>query len=158
MPKLIAANKKPVRIWSAACSHGQEVYSIAMMLAELAPDLAQNVIITATDVSGPAVQRAQAGVYSSMEVNPAGMAQESIKAGQLTPDIFDHAREVANIVAASYGAKRVRQASFARGDGPLAEPASQMLARPGQQVTFQIDIPGYPGGLLTFLGLALPAA
>jgi chemotaxis protein methyltransferase CheR len=38
-----------VRVWSAACSTGQESFSIAMALLDAAPDLA--VKITATDVS-----------------------------------------------------------------------------------------------------------
>lgn len=69
LPKLKATNKKTLRIWSSACSHGQEVYTIAMILAELAPELVEAVTITATDISEPAVVRGRAGVYSTLETN-----------------------------------------------------------------------------------------
>jgi len=67
-PKL-AARTGPVRIWSAACSTGQEPYSIAMLLDEKFPQLAARVEIVATDVSELAVERAKSGTYISIEVN-----------------------------------------------------------------------------------------
>lgn len=69
LPKLRSVKHSPLRIWSAACSHGQEVYTIAMILAEQAPELVANLHILATDVSEPAVERGRAGVYTSLEIN-----------------------------------------------------------------------------------------
>lgn len=71
MPALLTsrADRKQVRIWSAACSSGQEPYSLAMTLDELGPRLAGwRVEIVATDISTEMVNRAKAGVYSQFEV------------------------------------------------------------------------------------------
>ncbi|HEY3436517.1 MAG TPA: protein-glutamate O-methyltransferase CheR [Actinotalea sp.] len=61
------AARPPLRIWSAACSSGQEPYSIAMALADAVP-LTQLRII-ATDLSQRMVERGRAGRYSQLEVN-----------------------------------------------------------------------------------------
>jgi chemotaxis protein methyltransferase CheR len=58
-----------VRIWSAACSTGQEAYSVAMLAAEvLGPAAAQRVEILATDISGDVVARAREGCFTQFEV------------------------------------------------------------------------------------------
>ena len=67
VPQVRAARPTgPLRIWSAACSSGQEPYSIAMSLADL-PD--GDVDILATDLSARALERAREGAYSSLEMN-----------------------------------------------------------------------------------------
>jgi chemotaxis protein methyltransferase CheR len=58
----------PIRIWSAACSTGQEAYSLAMIVHNLAPDAAARVAITGTDVSTESLARAREGIYSQFEV------------------------------------------------------------------------------------------
>lgn len=56
-------------IWCAGCSTGQEAYSLALMIAE---DGARwndwRVRIVGTDVSGSAIRRAGAGIYSQFEI------------------------------------------------------------------------------------------
>jgi chemotaxis protein methyltransferase CheR len=59
----------PLKIWSAACSTGQEVYSIAMMLAEMHPQLVKKTQILATDISAESVERAANGVYTEFEIS-----------------------------------------------------------------------------------------
>ncbi|SHG28042.1 chemotaxis protein methyltransferase CheR [Jatrophihabitans endophyticus] len=58
-----------VRIWSAACSSGQEPYTIAMEIADMASGRPLNASILATDLSPTMVERTKAGRYSQLEVN-----------------------------------------------------------------------------------------
>lgn len=63
------AAKKTIRIWSAACSSGQEAYSLAMLLNEEGPKLAGwRIEIIGTDLSGEMVNKAKAGIYTQFEV------------------------------------------------------------------------------------------
>ncbi|PZW43617.1 chemotaxis protein methyltransferase CheR [Humitalea rosea] len=58
-----------LRIWSAACSTGQEAYSLALLLADQLPALAgRQVDILGTDLSREVVERAREGVFSQFEV------------------------------------------------------------------------------------------
>lgn len=71
LPHLLQArsNTKRVRIWSAACSSGQEAYSLAMILKEMEPKLAGwRFEIVATDISNDILTKAKAGIYSQFEV------------------------------------------------------------------------------------------
>ena len=72
LPKMIEArrNTRTLRFWSAACSTGQEGYSLAMMMHEHFPLLAGwNVRIEGTDICAEVVHRAQAGQYHRIEIN-----------------------------------------------------------------------------------------
>lgn len=67
----LAAKKRPIRIWSAACSSGQEPYSIAMVAAEWeasAPTKAVPVSIVATDLSESVLAEARTGVYDGLSI------------------------------------------------------------------------------------------
>jgi chemotaxis protein methyltransferase CheR len=71
-PKLIdrQMHKRCLRIWSAASSTGQEAYSLAMLVAEYFPDLANwDIKIIGTDISRHVVDYAQKGRYRRLEVN-----------------------------------------------------------------------------------------
>jgi len=73
LPRLVRARQgsRSLRIWSAACSTGQEPFSIAMTLREEAHRLQTQgwkIEILATDISTQALARARAGVFSGFEV------------------------------------------------------------------------------------------
>jgi chemotaxis protein methyltransferase CheR len=63
------ANTKRLRIWSAGCSTGQEVYSLSMLFAE-EPEKWRGwtIDILGTDVSTGCIDRARSGAYSQFEV------------------------------------------------------------------------------------------
>jgi chemotaxis protein methyltransferase CheR len=71
MPALLAARgpNERLQIWSAACSSGQEPYTIAMLLEDAIPNATTRVSITATDLSREMVERTRAGRFSQLEVN-----------------------------------------------------------------------------------------
>lgn len=71
LPRLAAARPpgQAIRIWSAACSSGQESYSIAMTVADLGAALGgRRVEILGTDISREMLDRAQEGSFTQFEV------------------------------------------------------------------------------------------
>lgn len=66
LPRLIEAKKASRRlsIWSAACCGGEEPYSVAILLHQLLPDLANwNLKIIGTDINEHFLDRARSGLY-----------------------------------------------------------------------------------------------
>lgn len=77
--KQATAKPRQLRIWSAACSTGQEAYSIAMILCELIPDIEKwDVEILGSDISLTAIQQATDGFYSDLEVGR-GLSQARLR-------------------------------------------------------------------------------
>jgi chemotaxis protein methyltransferase CheR len=71
LPDLIArrAGARRISIWCAACSSGQEPYSVAMVLHDLPGLAGWRRTILATDLSEAMLDRARAGRYSQLEIN-----------------------------------------------------------------------------------------
>lgn len=62
-------NRKILRIWSAACSTGQEPYSIAMTILEMLPRPEEwNITILATDLSDVALEQARKAEFNQFEI------------------------------------------------------------------------------------------
>jgi chemotaxis protein methyltransferase CheR len=68
LPELMQA-RRVIRIWSAACSRGQEPYSLAMMIADDFPAAVGSVRIIASDFSAEAIEDCRQASYSQLEVN-----------------------------------------------------------------------------------------
>jgi chemotaxis protein methyltransferase CheR len=72
LPALLSS-RAPTRclsIWCGAASTGQEPYTIAMMLHDAIPQLAQwKVTFLATDISSEMIARSRAGKYNQIEIN-----------------------------------------------------------------------------------------
>jgi chemotaxis protein methyltransferase CheR len=68
----------PIRIWSAACSTGQEAYSTGIVLKELLGDLTRyDIRILGTDISNKVVAHASYGEYNRMELER-GLPQDTL--------------------------------------------------------------------------------
>ena len=70
LPPLVekARSGARIRIWSAACSTGQEPYSVAMLIGEKFPEL-ESAEIIASDVAELSVERARQGTFTVLEAN-----------------------------------------------------------------------------------------
>lgn len=82
LPEVMARRQveRRLTIWCAACSSGQEPYTIAMTILEHFPQLAcWNLKILATDLSSNMVARSRAGRYGQIEVNRGLPAQLLVK-------------------------------------------------------------------------------
>ena len=80
-------DSKRLRIWSAGCSTGQEVYSLAMLFAEQPEQWrGWTIDILGTDVSTSCIDRARAGSYSQFEVQRGLGINQMIKWFEETPD------------------------------------------------------------------------
>jgi chemotaxis protein methyltransferase CheR len=100
IPALIRRREsaRSLRLWSAACSSGQETYSLAMMLLEYFPELrGWKVEILGTDISSEVIARAQAGRYQRIEVNRGLPARFLNKYFQPVGDEWDIVPQVKSI-------------------------------------------------------------
>ena len=89
LPSLIEARRpaRTLRFWSAACSTGQEAYSLAMLLREhFSMLVGWNIRIEGTDISQEVVARAQQGTFHRIEINRGLPARHVVR-------YFDHMGE-----------------------------------------------------------------
>jgi len=66
----ISQKKNKIRVWSAACSSGEEAYSIAMVFDDLVKPKYPNIEIEiiGTDISSAVIETAKSGVYKEYSV------------------------------------------------------------------------------------------
>jgi chemotaxis protein methyltransferase CheR len=104
LPEIIISkeklNKSKIRIWSAACSSGEEVYSIAMMISELIkpkyPKFEFEII--GTDISNAVVDTARRGIYKEYSIRntPSYYLKKYFKSNGTTFDLDQRIKNMAN--------------------------------------------------------------
>lgn len=62
LPQILENNIGEIRVWSAACSSGDEPYSLAMLLSKHMPN--SKIKIYATDIDSQILEQAQIGLYN----------------------------------------------------------------------------------------------
>lgn len=75
LPQLFQVSSKRLKIWSAACSTGDEPYSLVMVLAKFMP--LTNIHIIATDIDKQVLEKAQLGLYNDKSLK--GLPKEFIQ-------------------------------------------------------------------------------
>jgi len=69
LPRLCARGPQPIRVWSAACSTGQEAYSLSMAVEEISGELALPPIdLLGSDLSERRLEKARSGLYTQFEI------------------------------------------------------------------------------------------
>lgn len=69
LPSLSAGQGRPLRVWSAGCSTGEEPYTLAMVLSEYAEQHpGYQFSILATDISTRVLEKARLGIYGPAEI------------------------------------------------------------------------------------------
>jgi chemotaxis protein methyltransferase CheR len=100
LPELcrLRASEKRLNVWCAACSSGQEPYSLAMLIHEHFPELSGwRLRILGTDLSTEMVERSKKGRYSQMEVTrgvPVHMLLKYFRRDGLDWDLTDEIRRM----------------------------------------------------------------
>jgi len=88
-----------VRIWSAACSTGEEPYSIAMTVAETLPDWKfRDIRILATDIDSDVLQRARGGVYRSAYVTNLSAQRLATHFKRVESDAYEISNELSGMI------------------------------------------------------------
>ncbi|MDD5717792.1 MAG: hypothetical protein PHW64_08315 [Sulfuricurvum sp.] len=65
LPRIIAKNERTLSIWSVGCSRGEELYSVAMVIRNMIPDIDHwNYYFLGTDVNPDGIGQAKKGIYN----------------------------------------------------------------------------------------------
>jgi len=80
---------EPVRIWSAACASGQEVYSLAMIIEDQRAELpGLKVELFGTDIAERQLEKAQSGIYTQFEVQRGLPIRQLVRYFEQTDDMW----------------------------------------------------------------------
>lgn len=96
IPELLKQSKAELKIWSAACSTGDEPYTIVMILKELFPNVRIN--LTATDLDDLVIAFAKEGVYSEKSIANLPKQYISKYFKQLPDHTYQLSREIIDCV------------------------------------------------------------
>lgn len=67
IPNLLSGGKKNLKVWSSACSTGEEPYSLVMILSNFLP--LKEIRVLATDIDDEAINKAKIGLYSEKSLS-----------------------------------------------------------------------------------------
>lgn len=121
LPQL--AKRSEIRLWSAACSSGDEVYTLAILIAEtLGREALRRTQILGTDISAPVIERAESGIFPArqLEQMPAHIREKytlpvGIGQFQIVPEIREACTfRRMNLKTAPYPFRKPFQAVFCR--------------------------------------------
>lgn len=96
IPDLIAKFGHGIRIWSAACSTGDEPYSLVMLLSKFLP--LNQIKILASDIDDQVMAKAKTGLYKSQSLNslPSEFKKRYFK--EISPGVFQISDEIKKCV------------------------------------------------------------
>lgn len=131
LPDLLARRERAgwpaLRVWSAACSSGEEPYSIAIAIEEFFS--AKNVVwprrVEATDISARILAKAEAGIYPAETVSRLGpaMAKAYFQVGYGEREGFHRVRPAIRDMV------KFRRLNLLEGAAPFAEPFQIIFCR-----------------------------
>lgn len=129
------AQRDEIRIWSAACSTGEEAYTLAILIAEdHGLSALRRTAILGTDISAPVVDQAEAGLFAEQRLErippdlrrkyfePAGLSQFRVRAELRDCCTF---RQM-NLKTTPYPFRKAFQTVFCRNILYYFEPADQL--------------------------------
>jgi chemotaxis protein methyltransferase CheR len=131
LPELAArgvGRSRPLLIWSAACSTGEEPYTLAMVLSDYAESAGAPEFmfrIEASDISIPAIETARAAVYreSAVEPVPAALRRKYVLRSK------DRDHRVVRIAPEIRSLVRFRQINLTSDDFGFREPLDIVMCR-----------------------------
>ncbi|MBE0617407.1 MAG: methyltransferase domain-containing protein, partial [Proteobacteria bacterium] len=129
LPELVrtgAGLRRPVAVWSAGCSTGEEPYTLAMVLAEVAESLpGVRYLILATDISTAVLHKAQQAVYEEERILPVAAPlrkkyllrsrDRTRSLVRVAPELRQHVRfRMLNFMDGSFGLRESMDVIFCR--------------------------------------------
>lgn len=96
IPDLLSKFGHGIRIWSAACSTGDEPYSLVMLLSKFLP--LNQIKIMATDIDDQVMAKAKTGLYKSQSLNALPAEFKKKYFTEISPGVFQISEEIKKCV------------------------------------------------------------
>jgi len=118
--------QRPLRVWSAGCSTGEEPYTLAMVLSEFAQTVPGfDFAIHGTDISTQVLEKARLGIYRQERVEP---VPEALKKKYLMRS-RDPEKGLVRVAPELRAKVQFRRLNFMEGDFGLREPIDIIFFR-----------------------------